>query len=235
MDVAILGFLQRVLAIQLQTATTPDNSNGSNVGSNALISPPHLLTEQLSIRKQAFSTLQHIAVQNVDAVLYSDTNKASLGDVLQLMSDGAVTAPDPRMRKVCTQFFSELIQRWGRAEDDPQRGPSPPPSDITHAFFEFVYGSYVPDMVRSVLDASYNARDALSARVLAEFGHTLWCLKQSRQGGAEFHSRVVETLVRGDGGAGGSPAIVQGLQSATCGKDIELTLKAWKEALGRPP
>lgn len=234
-DVAILGFLQRVLAIQLQTATTPDNSNGSNVGSNALISPPHLLTEQLSIRKQAFSTLQHIAVQNVDAVLYSDTNKASLGDVLQLMSDGAVTAPDPRMRKVCTQFFSELIQRWGRAEDDPQRGPSPPPSDITHAFFEFVYGSYVPDMVRSVLDASYNARDALSARVLAEFGHTLWCLKQSRQGGAEFHSRVVETLVRGDGGAGGSPAIVQGLQSATCGKDIELTLKAWKEALGRPP
>ena len=77
-DSSVVVFLQKVLAIQLTSDVSP---------------PPHLITEQLSIRKQAFSTLHHIVTNKATAVLYSDTNVGSLNDVLKLMVDGAVAVP----------------------------------------------------------------------------------------------------------------------------------------------
>lgn len=237
MDSAVLPFLQRVLAIQ-PTEMTVGNSNiidGSTV-SGGISPPPHLITEQLSIRKQAFSTLQHIALHNVDAVLYSETNMASLGDVLQLMNDGATTVPDPLMNKVCAQFFCELIKRWGcDVAGRDQQSPGPPPTTVTDAFFDFVYSVSIPGMMRHILDVNFNVKDALHCRVLAEFGRALWLLKQSpRRGHSEFHSRVVELFVLGQnvssGNRKGSPDVIaNGFQNASCGKDMEAILKAWKE------
>mmetsp|Transcript_2581 Transcript_2581/g.5540 ORF Transcript_2581/g.5540 Transcript_2581/m.5540 type:complete len:1113 (-) Transcript_2581:37-3375(-) len=225
-DSAILPFLQKVLALQLGGSETNGSSNG-------ISPPPHLITEQLSIRKQAFATLHHIAVHNVSAVLYSKTNVASLGDVLQLMNDGATSVPDPVMNKTCIQFFCELVIQWGCDSNQPSQVP---PTDVNNAFFDFVYGIFVPGMIHCILGTAFNIKDALHCRVLAEFGRVLWFLKQSRRGSVEFQSRVVEWLVLGEDAAGriGSPDIIaNGFQNVTCGKDMELVLKAWKEELKR--
>lgn len=224
-DSAILPFLQKVLALQLGGS----DMNGSH---NGISPPPHLITEQLSIRKQAFATLQHIAVHNASAVFYSETNVASFGDFLQLMNDGATSVPDPVMKKVCTQFFCELIIQWGCVNGQPNQVP---PTHVNNAFFDFVYGVFVPGMIRSILDNAFNFKDALNNRVLTEFGRALWFLKQSHRGNAEFQSRVVELLVLGDGAGGRieSPEIAIGFQNVTCGKDMVLVLKAWKEELNR--
>ncbi|KAL7547463.1 hypothetical protein ACHAWF_010756 [Thalassiosira exigua] len=227
-DASLRPFLQRVLAVQLAESTVSPGSNGASIGGNDISPPPHLITEQLFIRKQAFATLQHIALHNVSAVLYSETNMTSLRDVLHLMSDGATGVPDLVMRKTCSQFFCELISQWGGATGQQALVP---PTHISDIFFDFVYEIFVPGMVGSILDTSFDVRDALHCRVLAEFGRALWFLKQSRQ--ARFQSRAIEPLVTGQvsGGMKASPAILQGFLNATGAKDMELILKAWKEEL----
>ncbi|KAL7537714.1 hypothetical protein ACHAXR_008708 [Thalassiosira sp. AJA248-18] len=231
-DSAILPFLQRVLAIQLTETTVSPGSNDTNSGNHGIYHPPHLITEQLSIRKQAFSTLQHIAVHNVSAVLYSDKNLASLGDILQLMNDGTTPChtPDPVVNKTCAQFFCELINQWGCCSDHQILAP---PTHVSNAFFEFVYGVFVPGMIGCILDTTFNSKDALHCRVLSEFSRALAFLKQSSRGTTEFKSRVVELLVLG-GNTGvrkGSLDIAAGFQNAMRGKDMEVALKAWKEEL----
>lgn len=228
-DSALLPFLRSVLAIQLtETAVVNSDSTNSGTLSNSGISPPpHLITEQLSIRKQAFSTLQHIVVHNATKVLYSERNMSSLGDILQLMNGGATAVPDPLVNKTCIQFFCELIKQWGCGSEC--QSQIPPPTTVTDAFFDFVYGVFVLGMIHRVLDRSFNVKDALHCRVLAEFGRALWLLKQSpRRGSAEFHSRVVEMMI-GGGRNGSHDFLLNGLQSATCGKDMESVLKAFKK------
>ena len=221
-DSAILPFLQKVLTVQ---------GNGRDMGDdNGVTPPPHLITEQLSIRKQAFSTLQHIAAHNVSKVLYSQTNVSSMGDVLKLMSDGASTVPDPTMNKTCTQFFGALIQQWGCISDSQSHVP---PIQVSNAFFEFVYDVFVPGMFTTIIaTTTFNVNDAIHRRVLAEFGVALWLLMQSRRGNTEFQSRVVELRIRdGDeGGRKGYPDIASAFHNAKSGKDIELILKSWKES-----
>jgi hypothetical protein len=216
-DGAMIPFLHKVLTIQI---------NGHDLkGKDDDVSPsPHLIshsTEQLYIRKQAFSTLQHIAVHNVSAVLYSERNAASLGDALQLMNDG-LSVTDPVIMKTCTLFFCELINQWGR-----QCRAPPTVSDV---FFDFVYGTFVPSVLSRALAPTFNVKDALHSRVFAEFGRALWLLKLSHRGDTEFQCRVVDNLIsRG----GGFPDIAVGFQNATCEKDVELVLKKWKEQLAQ--
>jgi exportin-T len=216
-DAAMIPFLRKVLTIQI---------SGHDVkGKDDDVSPsPQLIshsTEQLYIRKQAFSTLQHIAVHNVSAVLYSDRNAASLGDALQLMNDG-ISVPDPVIVKTCTLFFCELINQWGRYHLAP--------STVSDAFFDFVYSVFVPSVLSRALAPTFNVKDALHSRVLAEFGRALWLLKLSHRGDAEFQCRVVDNIVSG---GGGFPGIAVGFQNATCEKDVELVLRKWKEELAR--
>ena len=191
-DSAVLPFLQKVMAIQLTESTGGPNSNDPSGGSNGIYTPPHLITEQLSIRKQAYASVQHIAIHGVSMVLYSETNVTSFGDILQLMNDGANHGhtPDPIVNKTCNQFFCELITQWGCSRE--QNAPSPP-AYITNAFFEFVYSTFVSSMISSTLDASFNVKNALHYRILAEFGRALASLKQSSRGGSEFHSRVIQS------------------------------------------
>ena len=200
-DLALLPFIQKVFAIQTGN-----------------------ITEQLSVRKQAFATLQHIALHNASPVLYSQTNVSSLGDILQLMYDGASSVPDPVMNKTCVQFFCELISQWGGS------GIIQAPPNVVNAFFDFAYSVFVPGMTVRILDNTFNAKDALYCRVLAEFSRSLWLLKQSCRGNVEFQSRFIEIVLNGGGGERklGSQKIALGFQNAACAKDIELTLKEWK-------
>ena len=220
LDAPLLPFLQHVLAIQIGTSGM--DNGGSD---NGISPPPHMITEQLSVRKQAFATLQHIVIHNVSIVLYSETNVNSLGDILQLMNDGAISVPDPVMNKTCAQFFCELISQWGRDHSTQHV--------VSNAFFDFVYGTFVPGIICRSLDRTFNVKDALYCRVLAEFSRALWLLKQSYRGNSEFHSRVIDMLViSGDAsGRKGSQKIANGFQNAMSGKDIEMTLKAWKDEL----
>lgn len=218
-DVALLPFLQKVLTMQLsETSVVPTAS--------CVAPPPHLVTEQLSIRKQAFATLQHIATHNASAVFFSERNVGSFGDILSLMNDGATTVPDPVMKKTCVVYMSELVQQWGGTNSQ----PCPVPQNVKDGFFDFICEVFVPGMLRCILDSSFNAKDALHYRVLSEFSNVLWLLKQSS---AEFQSRVMEAFVLGGSDTGviprGSPNIASGLQNASSGKEMESYLKAWKE------
>lgn len=220
-DSTLLPFLQRVLALQLSESSVVPSGN-------SVAPPPHLVTQQLSIRKQAFSTLQHITTHNASAVLYSDTNGGSIGDVLRLMYDGATVVPDPVMKKTCTMFFGDLTREWGREA-------SAAPANFKNGYFDFVYEVFVPGMLRCVLDTSFNVKDALHYRVLAEFCVVLWLLKQSCRGSAEFNSRVLEMIGNSSLNVTGTPSnacpniIATGFQNASASKDMELCLKAWKD------
>ncbi|KAL9187353.1 hypothetical protein ACHAXT_001456 [Thalassiosira profunda] len=220
-DSSLMPFLQSVLAAQLAEETSMSAEGQSTRG---ITPPPHLITEQLSVRKQAFATLQHIALHDAHALLWSETNLASLGDVLQLMNDGATTVPDPVMKKTCCQFFCELISSWGFESGN--HGPVPP-QHVSKAFFDFAYEAFVPGMVGCILAPTFNVKDALSSRVVAEVARALWYLKQSDSAG--FQSRVIEALVVNKGGS--PDGIAVGFQNATSAKDAETVLKAWKEKL----
>jgi exportin-T len=220
-DSSLLPFLQKVLALQLsETSVVPSG--------NSVAPPPHVVTEQLSVRKQAFSTLQHIATHNASAVLYSENNVGSITDILRLMNDGATVVPEPVMKKTCTMFFGELARAWA------QEG-CPAPVHVRNGFFDFIYEVFVPGMLHCVLDSSFNVKDANQYRVLAEFGVVLWLLKQSYRGNAEFNSRMTELVRSGKLNLTGSAAnacldlIANGFQNASSEKEMDLCLKAWKE------
>jgi hypothetical protein len=63
----------------------------------------------------------------------------------------------------------------------------------------------------------------------------LWLLKQSYRGNVEFNSRITELVRNGNLNLAGLAAnacldlIATGFQNASCEKDMELCLKAWKE------
>eukprot|EP00956_Cyclotella_meneghiniana_P038805 scaffold160124_cov60-Cyclotella_meneghiniana.AAC.4 len=223
-DSSLLPFLQRVLALQLSESSVVQSGNGD-------APPPHVVTEQLSIRKQAFSTLQHIATHNASAVFHSENNAGSIADILRLMNDGAIAVPEPIMKKTCTMFFGELTREWGSEE-------SSAPMNVKNGYFDFLYEVFVPGMICLILDPSFNVKDALQYRVLAEFGVVLWLLKQSYRGPAEFNTRVSEMVKNGNVNVNSpvappsqacSDLIATGFQNASSGKDMEMCLKAWKD------
>lgn len=202
-DSSVVVFLRKVLAIQLHDADGTSTSDSL---------PPHLLTEQLSIRKQAFSTLHHIVTNKATAVLYSDANIGSLNDVLKLMVDGAVTVPDPVMSKTCSQFFVALIDQWSNEAA---------PRHVCDTFFDLVYTEFLPGMMQRILDNSFNLKDANQNRVFKEVCRGIWLLKQSNRQ-SEFHARFLS-------GLGSTNAV----QNASSSKDIEACFMQWKQELGR--
>ncbi len=150
-----------------------------------------------------------------------------MGDVLQLIIDG-ISVPDLVMKKTCAHFFCELINQWGGCQ-------SLVPPNMSNASINFAHNALIPGMLTCALDPVFNIKDALNCRVLAEFGRALWFLKLSRRGDAKFQCHVIDNLIlRGHTwGRKGFPGIASGFQSATCEKDVELMLKAWKEELAR--
>jgi hypothetical protein len=77
-----------------------------------------------------------------------------------------ISAPDPVMKKTCTQFFCKLINRWGGCQ-------SLVPLTVSNGFINIPYIVLVPCMLTSALDPTFNVKDALNCRILHEFGRTL--------------------------------------------------------------
>ena len=220
-DSYLLPYLQKVLALQLSESSVVPNDS-------TVAPPPHVVTEQLSIRKQAFSTLQHIATHNASALFYSEKNVGSFGDILRLMSDGAIVVPEPVIKKTCTMFFGDLTRAWGHDS-------FPVPVHVTNGYFDFVYEVFVPGMLDCILDTPFKVKDALQYRVLAEFGVVLSLLKQSYRGNTEFNSRIGELIKNANLNMTGPASnacpniIAIGFQNASSEKNMEMCLKAWKE------
>lgn len=163
-DAALLPFLQKCQSL----APAQDEVAGRSESV-----PPHLRTEQLSVQKLAFTVLQHIATHKATEVLLSPTNSGHFEIVLKTMSDGAIYLDDPVVKKTCIRFFRELVNQWAR--------PSRIDDGCRLCFLTFVCQTLIPGVFLSLLSRSFNERDANYARVVSEFGHTLFALKSKSE------------------------------------------------------
>jgi exportin-T len=178
--------------------------------------PPHLRTEQLSIQKLVFVVLQHIVAQGATAVLISPANAGSLETVLQTMSDGAIYAADPVVKKSCLRFFRDLIDQWAGSsatntgQDVYRRG-----------LLTFVCQTFVPGMVQSMLSPSFDERDAMQARNVSDFASVLVSIK-TKSGTEEMYQAMLTNL----NANGHIPAhVLEALRGANSVEAVEACLK----------
>jgi exportin-T len=180
--------------------------------------PPHLRTEQLSVKKLTFTVLQHIVTYRVSPVLLSPTNAGSLELVLQTMSDSAMHVDDPVMKKVCLTFFRELVDQWATDGDS---------NDVVSGFVRFVLQVFVPGMIQCFLSPSFNEKDAIQARNVTEFANILFILK-SKQGNEKFEQYVVNTSFAS---AGCPQHVLEAFPQVSTVQEMELCLKETLKAL----
>jgi hypothetical protein len=148
--------------------------------------PPHLRTEQLSIQKLVFVVLQTIVMQGATAVLTSPTNAGSLETVLQTMSDGAIYAADPVVKKSCLRFFRDLIDQWA--------GPNANGQDFyRRGLLTFVCQTFVPGMLQSLLSPSFDETDAMLSRTVSDFASVLISVK-TKSGTDELYQAMLTNL-----------------------------------------
>jgi len=177
--------------------------------------PPHLRTEQLSIQKLAFVVLQHIVMHSATAVLLSPTNAGSLETILQAMSDGAIHAADPVVKKSCLRFFRDLISQWNaqatiNGHDMYRRG-----------LLSFVCQTFVPGMLQSVLSTSFDETDALQARNVSDFASVLFAIRTSSDTDEGYLA-----LLTSINATGRVPAnILEALRTVNSVEDVEACLQ----------
>jgi exportin-T len=174
--------------------------------------PPHLRTEQLSVKKLTFTVLQHIVTYRVSPVLLSPTNAGSLELVLQTMSDSAIHVDDPVIKKVCLTFFRELVDQWFMINGD---------SSNCSGFVCFVLQVFLPGMMQCFLSLSFNEKDALQARNVTEFANILFILK-SKQGNDKFEQCVVRTSLAS---AGCPHHVLKAFRQVSNVQEMDLCLK----------
>ena len=179
--------------------------------------PPHLRTEQLSVKKLTFTVLQHIVTYRISSLLLSPTNAGSLENVLQTMSDSAIHVDDPIMKKACITFFRELVDQWVNDGNNSSNS----------AFVRFVVETFVPGMVLCILSPSFNEKDALQARNVIEFTKILFILK-SRLGNQKFEQYVIGASLAS---AGCPPHVLEAFREVSTLLEMELCLKEMMKVL----
>jgi exportin-T len=208
-DPALLPFLQKCQAL---TPSVEDVAGHTNI-------PPHLLAEQMSIKKLPFCLFQHITNFKVTSVLLTSRNAPHLEAILRSMLDGVVSVPDPIIKRYCLIFFRELCDQW--AADGSI--PSEQHKALHNGFVRFMWETVVPGMFQTILDPAFREKDAMHAKCVGEIGNVLASLKATR-GAAEFDIFVMQNTV----GKLLSPTeATQGafLQAST-GKQMNQVLKA---------
>jgi exportin-T len=195
----------------------PSDDDEQQVAKSSEHIPPHLRTEQLSIKKLTFTVLQHIVTYRVSPVLLSPTNAGSLELVLQTMSDSAIHVDDPVMKKTCVTFFRELVDQWVIDGDS---------SDCS-GFVRFVLQVFLPGVIQCLLSPSFNEKDALQARNVTEFANILFILK-SRQGNEKFEQYVVRTSLAS---VGCPQHVLEAFRQVSTAQEMELCLKETLKAL----
>jgi exportin-T len=221
LDTSLLPFLQKCYCLSSSVVDT--SSNGMSQGE---MDAPHLRTEQLSIQKLSFSVLQHIVVHRATAILLSPTNISGLETILQTLSNGAITAEDPVMKKSCLVFFRELLDQWVAEADGTYKGRSfvVPPDYVIQGFVRFFCDVLVPGMLDVFFskNSSFNVDDANHFRCLAEFSGMLEILKNRLP---DVYSReVLDTKLSIQIGV--SQPMVEAFRSANTRKEFEACFKA---------
>lgn len=178
--------------------------------------PPHLRTEQLSIQKLSFTVLQHIVSYKATAVLVSPTNATSFESVLRTMKDGSVAVEDPVVKKACIAFFRELCDQWLDKDMANSSG-----STLTNGFVRFLRETYIPDMLKCLLEPTFNEQDAMQARNISEFAQIVASLK-TKSNSEEFDRYVIQgTLLS----LGCSPSLLEAFRSASAASEMVMCLK----------
>lgn len=190
---------------------------GDVIASNNDI-PPHLQTEQLSVKKLSFTVLQHVVTYRLSPVLLSPMNASSLELVLQTMNEAAVHVEDAVIKKACLVFFRELVDQW--ITDDTSNNNAV----VRSGFLRFVYETFVPGTVQCMLSPSFNHKDAMQARNVTEFAKLLFLLKTRTQ-----EDQFDQYVVRGAlANAGCPPQVFQAIGQVTTQREMEV---CWKETL----
>jgi exportin-T len=218
-----IGALDPVIVPFLRKCHELVPSTGEVVATNDI--PPHLQTEQLSIKKLTFTVMQHVATYRLSPVLLSPTNAGSLELVLQTMSEAAIHVEDSVVKKACTTFFRELVDQWindGRSNEAI--------CSVRAGFLHFVLQVYIPGMLQCMLGPVFDHEDALQARNVNEFANTLFILK-SRVPADEFEQNVIRGALAS---SGCPPQVLDAFGQVTSQQEMELclreTLKVLKQA-----
>ena len=188
--------------------------------------PPHLLTEQLSIKKISYAVLEHVATYKVTPVLLSSNNLGSIEQILQYMSEGAVNVQDPTMKKTCITFFRELVDQWAADGSIPNEHIA-----IQRGFNQFISETIVPGLTKSILDPSFNENDAMQARNVTQVAKLLSVLREKR-GDTEYEQIFIGNVLARLQCPG---EIITAFRGARNDKEIEKILREMLAALKQPP
>lgn len=206
LDRALLPFLQKCHSLMPVTGEVVQGDI-----------PPHLLTEQLSIKKLTFTVLQHIVTHRATVVLLSPSNSPSFESIMRTMSEGAISVEDAVMKKTCIQFFQELVDQWGEQVNGSINGNS----SIQQVFLQYICTSFGPGMIKCLLDPNFDEKDAMLSRCVVEFASVFWSFK-ARRGAEIFQQGIVMGCLQ----SSGCPSnILAGFQAASNRIEMEVCMK----------
>ena len=169
-DAMLLPFLQKCEALTHACQVA--------VGDTAEHIPPHIVTEQLAVRKLVFVVLQHIVSYKVTAVLFSTTNANHLESILQIMNEG-ISNNDFIVQKTCVRFFRVLLEQL---ESIPtvNGSSSMETSHYRQGTLQFICQMVISNIFHSLLrNSSLVLRDANGGRVISELGQLLHTLNKT--------------------------------------------------------
>ncbi|KAL7559196.1 hypothetical protein ACA910_013202 [Epithemia clementina (nom. ined.)] len=195
-DAALMPFLRKCQALAnslyADAGTTAANSNSStnahiyyaeSSSSDLVKTPPHAVTEQLSIQKLAFTVLHHIVLHKATAVLTSSTNASSLEAIFNTVKDGAMVVQDPIIKKTCLKFFRDLLEQWTSDADS---------NGFQSGLKIFVCQTLIPGVWQSMVMPAFDERDAQQSRNVNEFAHILFLI-QEKHGWETVHNALRST------------------------------------------
>lgn len=137
--------------------------------------PSHILIEQLHVKKIIYSTMNQLVSSSCTPALLSPSNVASLGSILAIIGDGAISVPDPVMKKSSIHFFKALTDQWM------VRGASSGVDNSTlHAYQSYLLEIFLPGTLNCFLGASFDEKDAMCYRSIREVAAIFSSLSANR-------------------------------------------------------
>mmetsp|Transcript_1749 Transcript_1749/g.3879 ORF Transcript_1749/g.3879 Transcript_1749/m.3879 type:complete len:1001 (-) Transcript_1749:62-3064(-) len=217
LDAGLLPFLQKCQT--LSTISTAAPTSGDGVA-------PHLRTEQLSIHKLTYASMQHVAAYRVEAIFFTPTNSASFESILNSMQDGAIHAEDPLMKKTCIVFFKDLLENWmlsngNGASNGGSVVVTHPPQVVVEGYVRFITNSLISGVVASFLEEKFNCDDANQWRSVSEFAAILQVLRERLP---DLYLQEV-LIAKFTNTFRFSPAVVENFRLVTNRKQMETALK----------
>ena len=141
------------------------------------------------------------------------------------MSEGALNVQEPILKKTCIMFFRELVDQWAADGSMPNEQVA-----VQRGFNQFIGDTIVPGLIKSILDPSFNEKDAMQARNVTQVAKLLSVLREKR-GDTEYEQIFGNVILRlqcpGE--------IIGGFRAARDDKAIEKALRDMLAALKQAP